>query len=498
MIRRSIQYASLSALCGLVPHYLAFYTRGTRLWTETIAEWIMARTPSHYAVALLQTMGEWAKPFAMTGGLAALGFALWIPCVLALTFRKRGARVGVVLILGVALAEGMRNAFYLTGLWGHWSFWIPALLTAAICCVWSPPVLGQTVALASRRSFVRQGIAVAAPLVMSSGTVAVAVESYARNRILAGRAVQPVPLYDFHTPPDRFALGLVRPLVTPVLPLDQDGGFYYMSKNPVDPNVDPRDWHLDIKIDNVVVRSYSYQQLLSLPRREEYVTLRCVSNSLTTNLMSNAHWSGIHLEQLIDPAMIPAQVVEAAVIGLDGHSDSFPWRYAFRPEVLLALGMNGKTLNRDHGFPVRLLAPRYYGFKHIKWLKEINFTSQPYFGYWPRELNFTKEPAVHTMSMIDKMMIKQDKLVVAGVSFAGDRGIRAVEVRSAEGPWRKATMETALSSLTWTRWYATFPAVASAVVEARAMDGTGQWQATVETPLIPNGVQGPTRRRFPS
>ena len=39
--------------------------------------------------------------------------------------------------------------------------------------------------------------------------------------------------------------------------------------------------------------------------------------------------------------------------------------------LLLALRMNGTTLDRTHGFPTRLIAPRYYGFKTVKWISEI-------------------------------------------------------------------------------------------------------------------------------
>ena len=73
-----MQRASLAALAGIVVHYAGFYLFRTPLLTEAIAEWIMARTPSRYALLLLDSLGAWAKPFAATGGLAALGAVLWL------------------------------------------------------------------------------------------------------------------------------------------------------------------------------------------------------------------------------------------------------------------------------------------------------------------------------------------------------------------------------------------------------------------------------------
>ncbi len=193
-------------------------------------------------------------------------------------------------------------------------------------------------------------------------------------------------------------------------------------------------------------------------------------------------------------AMLPAETMEAAVIGVDGHGDSLPLDYAFGDETFLALGMNGRTLNRTHGFPVRLIAPRYYGFKNVKWIEEIRFTAKPYFGTWPK-MGYTKEPVIHTCSYIDRVLATADGLLAGGVAFAGSRGIRTVRVRADEGEWAPAEMEQPLSSYTWTRWRALIPVRTASVVEAQAQDGLGNWQARQETPLFPNGVAGPTVRR---
>jgi DMSO/TMAO reductase YedYZ molybdopterin-dependent catalytic subunit len=511
MVQLTIRRASLASLIGLVPHYICHYRFSAGLWTDYLAEWIMARTPSSWAVPLLDTMGEWAKPFAMTGALASLGFGVWVAAFVGFWASKSSfLRYRTIpLLLTATLIPLAFKALYavpdnLSWNLSEFSFWWAAAVAFLFPAFLNLQNTKATATvLPERRQFLAKATEAAIPVVMSSGIAFVAVESFYRNRLFAAKATQPTKLYDFASPIDNFGptelvdKNLFRPLVTPV---DGEVGrrFYYMSKNAVDPTPDPKDWRLQIKLNGRLVRDFSFQELLSLPRREQFTTLRCVSNSLTTNLMGNAHWSGVHLSQLVDARIVSPTVKEAAVIGLDGHSDSFAWRYLFQPEVMLAVGMNGKTLNRDHGFPVRLISPRYYGFKHIKWISEINFVDQPYFGYWPTVHNFTKEPAVHTFSMIDRVIANssREQLVVGGFSFAGDRGIQKVQIRSDQNDWMDVVLEKPLSPFTWVRWYQNLPFAEKAVIEARAMDGRGQWQATQPTSLMPNGMAGPTRKQW--
>jgi hypothetical protein len=277
-----------------------------------------------------------------------------------------------------------------------------------------------------------------------------------------------------------------------------------MSKNSVDPNLDAATWRLAIKIDGKTLRTFQYRDLLALPRKERYQTLRCISNTLKSDLMGTAYWSGFHLRQIMDRARLPEGIQECIVLGTDGHGDSFPVDYAFGGEFLLALGMNGKTLTRDHGYPLRLLVPRYYGFKNIKWIGEINFVSKPYFGTWPKR-GFTKEPVIHTMSFIDRIVRENGsgRLRAGGVAFAGIRGITRVELRVDSGPWQAASIEPRLftgpEDCTWTRWTAEIDAPPGAEwLESRALDGSGNWQLAAEKPLFPDGVAGPYRRRIPA
>lgn len=458
-MKTAIERGSLATALGLLVHYLCYYLFAVPLFTEIIGEWIMARTPNTYSVLLLETMGAWAKPFALTGGLFALGFAMTI---VALSWRY-------IAIVPVAAAY-----YFLFGLASP-TFWLPALAALLLA---APRV--EKFSPGRRRLL---------SAVMSSTTLAVAVEGYLRDARLAARAAKPFDLSKFTQPAETFHK-LARKAVTAI------GEHYTMSKNSIDPLIDPATWRLKFTVDGREILSLSYLQLLQAKRQQRYVTLRCISNTLKSDLMGTAEWSGFPLRQIIDGSTLPPTIKEVAFIGIDGHGDSLPLDYALSDEVFLALGMNGQSLTRAHGFPIRMLCPRYYGFKNVKWIGEIAFVSQPYYGTWPK-MGYTKEAKTNIASYIDKATPTE----IVGVSFAGSRGIQAVQVRllSKDGPlgeWQNATLENPLSPYTWTRWQIALSASEAIQVEARAQDSTGAWQATEETKLFPSGVAGPTVRKI--
>jgi phytoene synthase len=459
-----VQISSLATLAGLLLHYLCHYLAGTPLLTDRIAEWIMARTPSRYAVAILEHLGPWAKPSAVTGALALLGASLFV--VRLVPDRAWALALGGLCAAGLAYTVDYRSPA------GLCAFWIPALGFTLFAYRRQPP---PPVSL-QRRGFL-----------MAGGVIAVAGESFLRDESLARRARQPVELFPFQPPLDRaaFAPGLVRPAVTPT------PAFYGMSKDTVDPTIDAQSWRLLITLDRKPLRQFRYPELLSLPKQVRYVTLRCISNTLKSDLMGTAIWAGVHLSQLIDRATLPSNVIEAAFIGVEGHDDSLPLDYAFSDESLLTFGMNGKTLSRTHGFPVRLLAPNYYGCRNVKWIREIRFVTHPYYGTWQR-LGYTKDPLIHICSHIDRVRREGPLLEFGGVSFAGTRGIKAVRVRANRGPWQPARLEAPLSPYTWTRWAAQLSGSPGTVLEANAQDDTGAWQALADSGPFPSGMSGPT------
>jgi hypothetical protein len=162
------------------------------------------------------------------------------------------------------------------------------------------------------------------------------------------------------------------------------------------------------------------------------------------------------------------------------------------PTTLVAFGMNGRELPRQHGFPARLLVPGLYGMKQPKWLEEIEVVDRPYTGYWEAR-GWIKAAVVKTTARVDTFGARATPYTIAGIAFAGDRGISRVEVSTDGGSsWEEAQLETELAADTWRRWALPFSPSGPGPfdVVARATDGSGATQIRAVTPPHPSGATG--------
>jgi DMSO/TMAO reductase YedYZ molybdopterin-dependent catalytic subunit len=266
--------------------------------------------------------------------------------------------------------------------------------------------------------------------------------------------------------------------------------FYYLSKNLVDPDLTADGWSL--RIDGLVSRPYvySFDALLALPAQSQYVTQECVSNPVGGPLMSCAEFTGVPLRQILAAAGPMPSATQVVMRAPDGHADSIPLSLALHPAVLVAYGMNGSYLERAHGYPARMLIPGSYGFKSIKWVEHIELLAHDFKGTW-QELGWTENAVVRTMARIDFAGAVPGGALVAGVAFAGTRGIQSVQARVNGGPWVTATLHVPpLSTLTWVQWRITLPARGHVTIEARAIDGTGAPQDGHDSDIYPSGATG--------
>lgn len=297
-------------------------------------------------------------------------------------------------------------------------------------------------------------------------------------------------LFAFRTPPPRhpgFDLAGLSPEITP------PSEFYYLTKNLIDPDLSADGWTL--RLDGLVARqtAVTFDDLLALPRRDQWVTQECVSNPVGGPLISTALFSGVSLRRLLLRAGPLPSATRLVMRAPDGHADSIPLSRAMEGDVLLAYGMDGAYLERAHGYPVRALIPGSYGFKSIKWVTHLELVDHSFKGTW-QELGWTEAATVHTTARIDLARREGTGMLVAGVAFAGRRGIRAVQVRVEGGPWIVASLHTPpISPLTWLQWRTTLPLPSGARtlrVEARALDGSGNWQEQRQSDIYPAGATG--------
>jgi DMSO/TMAO reductase YedYZ molybdopterin-dependent catalytic subunit len=276
------------------------------------------------------------------------------------------------------------------------------------------------------------------------------------------------------------------PQITPL------GSFYLVDEEFIDPDVDPDAWTL--RVDGLVERPYTltYAELTAMAAVERFVTLECISNTVGGDLISTARWTGIALRDLLERAGVRPGAVEVVATAIGGYSDSITVEQAMG-DALVAIGMNGRVLPREHGFPARLLVPGLYGMKQPKWLERLEVVDRPHAGYWETR-GWSKTAVVRTMSRIDAAtLLPTGEHVAAGVAFAGARGISRVEVSTDDGAtWQEAELRTALANETWRQWrFSLGTTVSEGVrVRVRAVDGDGAVQVGRPQDPHPSGATG--------
>lgn len=327
------------------------------------------------------------------------------------------------------------------------------------------------------------------------------------RRSFLGRALVGLGLVAFGRAADTVIAGLGRGLAyaqeawariaglsTEVTPV---GKFYTVSKNVFDPAVDGKTWKLTIK--GKVKRPYTLtlDELRQLPAVTKPHTLMCISNEVGEDLISNATWTGVPLKTILERAGIQPGTTELILRARDGYSESFPLSAALREGTILAYEMNGKPLEKQHGFPARVLVMAIYGIKNVKWLSELEVADYDYKGYW--EVRGWSDTAIYkTFSRIDvpqpgAVLKRGERNWIAGVAFAGDRGIKAVEVSVDGGEsWQPARVKAPMGDHTWVLWAFEWRSAApgKATLVVRAVDGAGAVQPAGPKSPLPDGVEG--------
>lgn len=295
-------------------------------------------------------------------------------------------------------------------------------------------------------------------------------------------------------------------------------GMHYLLIHYDIPEVNVGEWRL--KVEGLVSKpvSLSLEEIRKRPAHTFAVTMECAGNGRALlaprrisqpwhyEAIGTAEWTGTPLRGILDEAGIRSDAVEIVFTGLDRgveggevqtYQRSLTVSEALRDEVLLAYEMNGEPLQPQHGYPLRLLVPGWYGMTSVKWLERIEAVADPFQGFqMARVYRYSRtadEPGeAVTLMRVRALMIPpgipdfmtRTRLLdtgtatLTGKAWAGRLTVSRVEVSVDGGStWSDAELGEQVSPHAWRTWTFLWRAMPGThTLCARATDSNGNVQ----------------------
>ena len=266
----------------------------------------------------------------------------------------------------------------------------------------------------------------------------------------------------------------------------------------------------------------SMEELLGLPRLTLPVTLECAGNGRAGmsprrysmpwgyEAVGTSKWTGTLLWPLIDRAEPKSSVVEISFTGADfgydkgvGHfyGRSLTLEQARSLDAFLVYEMNDQPLPPQHGSPLRLIVPGWYGMASVKWLTDIKALSIPYDGFQQVQTYRYRESVEDLGRPVTEILVKS-LIVPPGVPdfVTRDRCLKAGKVRiegrawsgagkniaeielGINGNWEKAKILKKVDKYAWTKWIFDWDAKPGQyILQCRATDEIGCEQPSAPT-----------------
>lgn len=286
-----------------------------------------------------------------------------------------------------------------------------------------------------------------------------------------------------------------------ITPFRTSNGKFYRVDTRLDvPVVDSEDWTLTIDGDVKRKVTLTFDDLLGMDLIERDITLTCVSNSVGGPYVGAARWLGVPLVDVLAKAGIDGTKADQILsTDFDGMTISTPLDLATDGrDAMLAFGMNGKALPREHGFPVRMVIPGLYGFiSATKWVTRLTLTTyDDQQAYWT-ERDWATDAPIKISARIDTpkalAQIDAGDVVVGGVAWAQERdGVAKVQVRIDGGAWTDAQLGPDGGNDYWRQWFYRWDGASSGShrIAVRAVAGNGDAQTAVRAEPFPDGASG--------
>jgi DMSO/TMAO reductase YedYZ molybdopterin-dependent catalytic subunit len=146
-------------------------------------------------------------------------------------------------------------------------------------------------------------------------------------------------------------------------------------------HVDLKTWRL--KIEGLVEKplALSFSEIQALPRKTQVRHFICVEGWG----LDNQKWEGVHLKEIFSAVRISPKAKYVTFHATGGeYKDSLSLQEALEPDTMLAYKVNDKNLPPENGFPLRLIIPRMYAYKGVKWVERTVLTEKEEAGYWEK------------------------------------------------------------------------------------------------------------------
>jgi DMSO/TMAO reductase YedYZ molybdopterin-dependent catalytic subunit len=146
------------------------------------------------------------------------------------------------------------------------------------------------------------------------------------------------------------------------------------------PKVDLERW--DFGIDGLVAsdKTFTYEEFTALPTSDRVFDIHCV----TKWSKLDTAWHGVAVTDILGMIDVDPNATHVLVSAEHGFTANLPLEDFARPENLFAWQYDGEPLEREHGWPLRLVVPHLYFWKSVKWVRGFTLLDHDEPGFWER------------------------------------------------------------------------------------------------------------------
>ena len=266
-------------------------------------------------------------------------------------------------------------------------------------------------------------------------------------------------------------------------------GLFYIRNHFEVPSLNADRFNLSINGEITQPIEFSLDQLKIFPEKSITVVMECAGNGRSSmkpqingtawnmGAISQAEFTGTPLHNILDKSLLSEQVQEIRFTGADrgkihsGETENYirslPVEIANHPDTMVVWKMNGQDLPPQHGYPLRLIVPGWYGMASVKWLYEITAMSQPFNGFFQsQEYVYIGEEGIPDHTPVTNMRVRSiftepddgakisgDNIHITGIAWSGEGNVQKVELSFDGGDnWLPSNLHPSPTTYGVTRW----------------------------------------------